>query len=238
MELELDPYGPTLPDVVSGVIPFPHGVSYEFAFPNVKTSGTLTLNGKPYRVSGTSWLDREWGLIGPIKWTWMGIRLKSGVEISLWSQQSCDQNGKPTPDARPRSFATILNSDSNITVSTVELEEGKLFRHSNGQDYPQEWEVTIPGKCEGLKVTVSSDNQAIKSDMIPRLEAKAYAIGTYEGRQVECDHVFVEAGVILLSSTPAQQPANGGQANVAQNASPGSASPAAVGGLVRETRTS
>lgn len=33
----------------------------EFALPSMRTSGTLTLNGKTQKISGESWLDRQWG---------------------------------------------------------------------------------------------------------------------------------------------------------------------------------
>ncbi|MFD8221110.1 lipocalin-like domain-containing protein [Streptomyces sp. NPDC059697] len=34
---------------------------YEFAFPAMRTSGTVALGSQPYEVTGISWSDRQWG---------------------------------------------------------------------------------------------------------------------------------------------------------------------------------
>ena len=209
--LTLTAIGPTLPDLGGGVIPFPGGLNYEYAFPHMDASGTLKLNGETYSVTGSSWFDREWGRLGGLKWTWMGVALDNGVKISLWDQQDF----QPTPETYVggRAFATILDDTGNLTLSTVVIKEGPLAPSTNGQKYPKSWKVTIPGKCE-LTVETLKEGQDIVS-MIPRLEAKSHAKGTYDGKAVKGD-AFVEAGIIP-PPPPAQvaAAANGQTANAA-----------------------
>jgi predicted secreted hydrolase len=190
--LMLSAFGPTLPDLATGVIPFPEGLNYEYAFPRMNTSGTLTVKGVTYQVTGSSWLDREWGHCSGAKWTWMGIGLDNGVLISLWDQQNYEKN--PHTYVGGQAFATHLDSDDNITITTVRINEHAVIPARDGRPmYPDSWKVTFPGK-DTLEVKTLKEGQAIDS-IIPRLEAKSRVTGIYNGKNVTGTG-FVEAGVI------------------------------------------
>jgi predicted secreted hydrolase len=78
VDLTLAHQGPLLANLGTGILPFYGDINYEYALPNMKTSGSVVVDGKPYQVAGTSWFDRQWGQMGPsfwvhMKWTWMGI---------------------------------------------------------------------------------------------------------------------------------------------------------------------
>jgi predicted secreted hydrolase len=63
-------------------------VNYEYAFPAMRTVGTLNVKGRTRRVSGVSWLDRQWGPVPvqhpSMRWTWMNITLRNGDQPALW----------------------------------------------------------------------------------------------------------------------------------------------------------
>jgi predicted secreted hydrolase len=166
--------GPTLPDLGAGVIPFADGRDYEYAFPCMATSGTLTVNGKLYNVTGTSWLDREWGKFGESKWTWMCIHVDKGPKISIWDQQNSNDNPNSYVggQAFATAFATILNLDDSLSVTSATIKElsSGLIPNTN-RTYANRWSVKIPGRAE-LTVSLLKDQQEIKSDMIPRIEGK------------------------------------------------------------------
>lgn len=188
IELTMNPQGPILPNLITGMIPFSDGVDYEYAFPSMQTSGTLTFGGKVYNVTGSSWLDREWGRFGPSKWTWMNIQLvENGVKMSLWDEQNDDSK----PDSHvggPVRFATILNPDDSLIVTAVEIQELDHWKSSRtGRTYAKKWHLTIPGRAD-LTVTLLKEGQEIVSELeAHRVEGKAQVEGSYGNIAVKGD---------------------------------------------------
>jgi predicted secreted hydrolase len=150
----------------------------------METSGALTVGGKKYDVKGSSWLDREWGVFGPSKWTWMNIQLDSGAQISLWDEQEDDSNPNSYVGGS-RKFATILKPNGELVVTTVAIKElGFWVSPNSGKKYANQWSVTIPGRAD-LKVKLLKDDQEIISAIgINRIEGKAKVDGTYEKKNV------------------------------------------------------
>jgi hypothetical protein len=211
LALNMTAIGPTLPDLANGVIPFPgNTLNFEYALPQMHTTGRLVVNGASYEVTGNSWLDREWGHFGEAKWTWMGIDLDD-VFISLWDQQRYEPS--PNTYVGGQAFATTLDKQTgSITLSTVRITEDHLTDDKKGGGrYPNSWTVTLPGQCP-LKVTAVRavpmngpavpTEQAISSTMIPRLEAKCRVSGTTQGNSTLSGVAFVEVGVIPSVSGP------------------------------------
>jgi predicted secreted hydrolase len=79
---------------------------YAFAFPAMRTSGTVVLDSQPYDMTGISWLDRRWGGLpdffadslgkapepsradaeppaGPMDWIWICPQLGNGTNIAI-----------------------------------------------------------------------------------------------------------------------------------------------------------
>jgi predicted secreted hydrolase len=184
MKLTLKACGPVLPNLLIGMIPFSNGIDYEYALPRMETSGTLTVGGEKYDVKGSSWLDREWGVFGPSKWTWMNIQLDNGVQISLWDEQEDDSNPNSYVGGS-RKFATILEPNGQLIVTTVEIKELDYWTSpKTTKKYAKRWSVTIPGRAD-LKVELLKDDQEIESTIgINRIEGKARVDGTYEKKNV------------------------------------------------------
>jgi len=184
--------GHILPNLVTGVIPFANGINYEYAFPIMETEGELAFKDKTFKVRGTSWFDREWGTLGPSKWTWMAIGI-DGLQISLWDQQSRDN--PESFAAGERAFATLLYPDGSVTVASVTVSETEMFRSSKShQCYASSWSVSIPSQQLELKLKLLSEDQEIVSDqeqishnirVTPRIEGRATVEGTQGGREVK-----------------------------------------------------
>ncbi len=186
MKLKMMPLGPFLPNLVTGIIPLSDGIDYQFALPRMETSGEITVQGKKYQVKGWSWLDREWGALGPSKWTWMNIQLDNDVQTSLWDEQTNDKQ----PDSYvggPRRFATIMNQAGDLVVSPVVIDELGKWKSTEapGRVYANKWRVTIPSIAD-LLVESLMDGQEIVSPQLGtnRVEAKAQVMGIYNGQKV------------------------------------------------------
>jgi len=195
--MRMEALGPILPILVTGIIPFGGGVNYEYALPRMKTSGTIVLDNRNYEVSGTSWFDREWGRFGPCKWTWMAIHLKNDVQIALWDEQT--EDNPESFAGKKKAFATLLCPDGSIVVAPTVVDE-RSFSDSPAR-YPTKWSVRIATKQIELSVSLLTDRQEIKSEIlpngdeiesqIPRIEGRGRVEGNYEGKHVE-GGAFVE----------------------------------------------
>lgn len=185
LQLHLAAHGPVLYANGTGLFPFLGGTSYYYSLPDLATSGTLTLDGKTARVTGQSWLDRQWGnwdFRHVHRWTWMGIQLKNHEYLNLWDL--LDAQGE-------NSWATVLHPDGSESVVPVEpLAAGATdFQTSSttGQRYAGKWTVDIPSLHSKLTVTASPVLQEIRAGVpfAPGIdEAAANVTGTYEGQPV------------------------------------------------------
>lgn len=65
--------------------PKPGDASYYYSMPHLTVSGSVTVNGKIERVTGTAWLDREWSsnYLDPEAsgWDWVGLNLDDGAAL-------------------------------------------------------------------------------------------------------------------------------------------------------------
>jgi predicted secreted hydrolase len=185
LNLALDATGPTLYDNGTGLFPFLGGTSYYYSLPWVQTTGTLTLSGKSTSVSGTSWLDRQWGnwnWDALNRWTWMALQLSNGRALNLWDL--FDTSGETH-------WATVLNPDGSEQVVSVDplAPDATDFQTSSttAQRYAGKWTVEIPSLRAKLVVTATPVLQEIDAGLpfSPGIdEAASTAAGTYGGRPV------------------------------------------------------
>lgn len=190
MEFEMTPLGPVLPSLLTGAIPFSNSVNYEFALPKMKTSGKITVRGKEHKVTGWSWLDREWGSLGPSKWTWMNVQLDNDVQMSIWDEQTDDSDPKSYVNAPgatdARRFATIMHPTGDLALSPVIIQElgAPWTSKASGRTYPDKWCVTIPGKANLTVQSLKSGQEIVSKIQASRVEAKARIDGTFDTKSV------------------------------------------------------
>ncbi|WP_322750271.1 MULTISPECIES: lipocalin family protein [unclassified Frankia] len=164
--------------------------NYEYAFPSMATSGTLTLNGRAERLSGQSWLDHQWGPLPNLAspkagagWTWMDLNLSNGDKISLWDMRYNTEH----------TWGTIVSPDGTHTIApaTITPDASSVWTSpTTGARYPTRFKVTIPGQHAELHVTVTTKDQELVAAG-SRYEGSATVTGTYEGRRVT-GYTYVE----------------------------------------------
>jgi predicted secreted hydrolase len=183
LDLQLNAMGPVMYDNGTGLFPFLKGSSYYYSLPNLQTSGTLTLGGKTSKVTGQSWLDRQWGSWDWTqlhRWTWMALQLPDGESINLWDLISTQGE---------QHWATVLHRDGSETIVSVT----PLAKHATdfatspttSQRYAGKWTVEIPSLDTRLTVTATPTLQEIqaRAPFSPGInEAASTVTGTYQGR--------------------------------------------------------
>ncbi len=191
INLTLAHQGPLLADLGTGIVPFYGDINYEYALPNMATSGSVMVDGKSYQVAGTSWFDRQWGRMGPSflhkKWTWMGICLDNGIRISLSDIFEGDQE---------HAFATALHPDGRHEIVDVEpLAEGSTSiwnSAATGRRYPTKWVVSIPMLKARLCVEPFAREQEVVSPIGEhKYEGASSVVGHIEDKPVR-GHAIVE----------------------------------------------
>jgi predicted secreted hydrolase len=185
LDLQLNAEGPVLYDNGTGLFPLLGGSSYYYSLPNVKTSGTLTLGGETNKVTGTSWLDRQWGTwdwTQVDRWTWMAVQLDNGESINLWDLFGTQGE---------QHWATVLHRDGSESVVSVAplAKDAADFQTSptTGQRYAGKWTVRIPSLQTTLTVTATPTLQEIQAHVpfSPGInEAASTVTGIYQGRPV------------------------------------------------------
>lgn len=132
----------------------PFDASLYFSCTRLATEGTLRFEDREYRVTGTSWFDRELASreldASALGWDWFALQLDDGEEVMLYSIRRID--GK----LGAYSSGTMVygNGESrhlkrdDFEITTLEYYTSKKTKAR----YPSKWRVVIPS--EGLNVIV------------------------------------------------------------------------------------
>ncbi len=99
LDLDFRPTQPVLAEGEDGYSrkgPRPEQASYYYSIPHLATTGTVTVHGRPTRVTGEAWLDREWSsdylAPGAVGWDWTGLNFDDGGALMAFRIRR-----KPTP---------------------------------------------------------------------------------------------------------------------------------------------
>jgi predicted secreted hydrolase len=131
----------------------PAQASYYYSFTRLKVRGFIMFRGTRRRVSGSAWMDHEFGSSILTKdqagWDWFGIRLDEGTDLMLFRLRRKDG----TPE---QSFGTLVKKDGvSIDLHGRGIRIASTAGWSSertGATYPSRWVIEIP--TEGIKLDV------------------------------------------------------------------------------------
>lgn len=159
---------PTKPPVLHGEKGYsrksalsPFIASYYFSYPRLAAEGTLRVGRQTFRVSGTSWFDRELssrGLgAGQTGWDWFSLQLDDGRDLMLYLIRNKDGSADPYSSGTlvyPGGGSLFLTK-SDFTVTALRRYSSK----KTGARYPAQWEISVPSAGLNLKVTPLIEDQ-------------------------------------------------------------------------------
>ncbi len=132
-----------------------HGqASHYYSFTRMKTEGTVSIGGQRFKVTGTSWMDHEFGsadlsedLVG---WDWFSLQLSDGSELMCYLLRRADGT------AHSASSGTFLpNNGKPVHLSAREIQT-QVFDYwtsaKSGTRYPSRWQLSAP--TLGLSLTL------------------------------------------------------------------------------------
>ncbi len=138
----------------------PGAASLYYSFPRLDTAGTLLLDGRTWKVRGTSWMDREFGSsqLGPGQagWDWFGLRLAGGRDLMLY----CMRRKDGSADFRSATLVSPGGAARYLDPSAWSLRAVSTWKSlGTGAVYPSRWRIEIP-------------SEGIALDVVPRFAAQ------------------------------------------------------------------
>jgi predicted secreted hydrolase len=129
----------------TGIISFgPAGDSYYYSRTRMAATGTLTVAGVSRSVTGTAWMDHQWGdfVVGGGGWDWHAYQLDDGSELMVSSVRSA--SGAVIPQV---SYATYVDRSGRATSLPIEAvalaATGSWTSPRTGIAYPSGWSVRV-----------------------------------------------------------------------------------------------
>lgn len=158
--------------------------SHYYSLTRMPTRGTIMVDGEAVEVTGTSWMDHEFGTsfleAGQIGWDWMSIQLEDGTDLMLYQFRREDRQ------LDPHSNGALVGVDGG--VQKLRADQFRLTpldywtSPASGARYPIAWQIEIPEKGVSLTARAAIKNQELQTNESTRVTYWEGAI-EIEGRQ-------------------------------------------------------
>lgn len=121
------------------------GYTYYYSRPKMATTGTISVGGRTFNVSGNSWFDRQYGeLYQAIQqgWQWFAIELEDNRQIMLFDFKGSDSNVEKSGSITDAQGQTVTLAAHEFDVKVL----GEWISPHTGCTYPSGWAVTVRGE--------------------------------------------------------------------------------------------
>ena len=163
--------------------------SHYYSFTRLATTGKLTLGKESFDVTGTSWMDHEFGsadldkdLIG---WDWFSLQLDDQRELMLYRLRRTDGSADPV------SSGTLIDRDGrghHLAIGNFTLEPTSYWTSPTSRArYPQRWRLTIPSQQLSLELVPRMAEQELsttRSTQVTYWEGAIETTGTAQGQPI------------------------------------------------------
>ena len=164
--------------------------SHYYSFTRLATSGKLTIDGESFDVTGTSWMDHEFGSAelgaDQVGWDWFSIQLEDDTELMLYRMRRKDGSSDlassgtaVSPDGRTR----------HLEVTDFQIEStGTWTSPESKATYPSRWRLRFPSLDLVLDVTPLLSDQELRTSRSTKVsywEGAVAVTGTKQGRPVK-----------------------------------------------------
>jgi predicted secreted hydrolase len=181
------------PLIVGGDGLFDQGLSnytYYYSQTDNSVSGSLTLNGATETVTGSAWIDRQYGDFNPFlgeDYEWFSLKLDNDMDLNLWNIFTADRTIPNDPKYKILSAYVDINQNTQYTISDFEIERLEYFTTPDNQKrYSKKWRLTSASKNIDLIITANHTTSEVDiSELSFRFFEGAITItGTIDGETV------------------------------------------------------
>ncbi|MFO8154477.1 MAG: lipocalin-like domain-containing protein [Pseudomonadota bacterium] len=146
--------------------PKPGNASYYYSVSRLAARGVLETPTGEHVVTGTAWLDREWGssTLGPEQtgWDWFSIQFDDGTELMFYQLRRADGS------IDPRSKGGWVDADGRhrtLTHEDVRMEVLEDWTSPDGEaTYPARWRLHYPDEGLELELAPTIADQELRGD--------------------------------------------------------------------------
>jgi predicted secreted hydrolase len=140
----------------------PGNASYYYSITRLGTRGSIRIGEREYRVSGLSWLDREWSTSAlaaeQVGWDWFALQLGDGSDLMFYSLRKKDG----TQDAASAgTFVDVNGNTTHLDSDDVEITVLDTWDSPEGGTYPSKWRLSAPRFGLDLTVMPVTANQEL-----------------------------------------------------------------------------
>lgn len=119
--------------------------TYYYSQTGVMVTGIITYNDITENVSGTSWIDRQYGNVNPytigMEYEWFSIQLSNKMDLNVWNIFTAKD--KVPDDKKFKIFAAYLNDNTQYTISDFQLKRLEFSYTPDKQKcYAKKWHLT------------------------------------------------------------------------------------------------
>ena len=139
--------------------------NYTFYYSQTRNdvSGKLTLNGVSEEVTGTSWIDRQYGNFNPWtgeKYEWFQVQLSNGMDLNVWNIFTA-QNTIPNNN-RYRILSAYVNDNTQYTTDDFKVERLGFNRMpDSAMCYSDKWRLSSEKNKIDLIITAKNKNSEV-----------------------------------------------------------------------------
>lgn len=153
LQVELIPTKPAAIHNETGILDFsPFGWSYYYSYTRADVRGVLLDQGLSRPVTGTAWLDHQWGdfiSVTPGGWDWYSVHLDDGRDFTASVVR--DEYG-----ATVLRYGTLVGPSGETThLAAEDLDiraTGRWTSPHTGAVYPSGWTISAPGHGLNLRL--------------------------------------------------------------------------------------
>jgi predicted secreted hydrolase len=160
--------------------------NYYYSLTRLAASGSITIGGEKFAVSGRTWMDHEYGYFGtsakPVKWVLQDAQLDNGWTLSNFATLG---NGPPKLNQPTPSLVTLQDPAGAMYFQIAVLTPvGRTWTSpESGITYFMQFKIDIPAFAASLNISSLVDAQEFPSGPGAGVyEGVAAATGTFAGK--------------------------------------------------------
>lgn len=141
------------------------GDSYTYYYSQTKNmvTGTITFGNTTELVSGTSWIDRQYGDFNPYlgeNYEWFCIQLSNGMDFNIYNIFTTEN--KIPDNLRYKMMAVYKDSLNQFTTINYQFERLSFhFMPDSLRCYSQKWKLSSPEENIDLIITTQNNNSEV-----------------------------------------------------------------------------
>ena len=156
--------------------------SYYFSYPFLEATGSLTFEGKDYKVTGNAWYDREWSasLIdkNQMGWDWFSLVSQTDEKQKTGLMLFCIRDAQQNYDYCSGTHIDEKGQTQQIHKQDIQLEKLEHINIDNKR-YPSKWRITLPNIEPIVIETITKDS--VNKLSIQYWEGRVKASGGFNG---------------------------------------------------------